>query len=122
MLSPFLDLHLNRSSLYVYLIKYPEALADLKAAKALSPGKDFPEIDKIQGLNDKVFTLVASKANIKPKHLEELLAKSKDLVVCRDKLELRPTPFAQLPEGKLKGVCIAGRVVKIISEKESTVR
>lgn len=91
-------------------------------AKVMSPGEEFAEIDKIQAIIDKVFTLVASKGNIKPKHLEELLARAKDLKVKRDSLEMTPTPFSQLQVGKMSGGCVAGRVVKIVSDKQSPIR
>lgn len=119
---PFLDLYLNRSSLHTYLLRHAEALADLRMAQSVRPGKEFPEIAKIEAFNHKVFTLLESKANIKAKHLEAILASSKDVVVRRDKLEMKPTPISKLEYGKLSGVCVAGRIVKIMSEKEASVR
>lgn len=117
-----MDLYLNRASLHIYLLRHSEALADLRKAQSLSPGKELPEVAKIEDFNDKVFTLIESKANIKAKHLEAILARARDLVVRRDKLEMRPTPFAQLQFGKLSGVCVAGRIVKIVSGKEDSAR
>ena len=119
---PFLDLFLNRSSLLIYQQDYFEALDDLKKAQALEPAQIIPEIRKIEEMNETVFRLISSKANIKPKNLELFLANARDMFVKIGTTEVRPALFTELSEGKYPGSCIAGRVVKIISERESTVR
>lgn len=119
---PFLDLFLNRSSLLIYQQDYFEALNDLQKAQALEPAQIIPEIRKIEEMNETVFRLISSKANIKPKNLELFLANARDMFVKIGTAEVRPALFTELSEGKYPGSCIAGRVVKIISERESTVR
>ena len=119
---PFLDLFLNRSSLLTYQQDYTEALNDLKKAQALQPLKQIAEIRKIEEMNESIFRLISSKANIKPKNLEQFLATARELKVKIGALEMTPVLFCDLKEGKNLGTCIAGRVIRIISEKESTVR
>ena len=119
---PFYDLFLNRSSLHSYNLNFYQAWCDLKKAQALDPSKLLLEKERLERMNELVFKLISSKANIKPKHLEQLLAQSKDLTVKRDKLEMKPLLFSELKVGKYQSECIAGRVVKIVSDKASGVR
>lgn len=119
---PFFDLYLNRSSLNIYVQDYYEAWKDLQKAQLLDPSKEISEIRRIEEMSEKVFKLVSCKANIKPKFLEEFLANSKELTVKRDTVELKTVLIDELTEGKQKGICVAGRIVKIISDKLSTVR